>query len=118
MASSPAPLHQAIDAPPVRLWLLMASAPVGYLVGSAMRLDYGVLSGIVAAVAYMVAIGGYAIFGARGIAWLRAHGAVCAGLFGVLAFVTLAGLHLFTPAEDVVIAVAAGLAARALIDES
>lgn len=118
MASSPAPLRAPLEARPVRLWLLLASAPIGYLVGSAVRFDYGVLSGIVAAVVYMTAIGGYAIFGSRATAWLRAHGVACATLFGALTFVTLAGLHVFTPAEDAVVAVAAGLAARALIDES
>jgi hypothetical protein len=96
----------------------LASAPIGYLVGAAVRFDYGVLSGILAAVVYMVVIGGYAIFGARAIAWLRAHRVVASSVFGLLTFVTLVGLHVFTPAEDVVVAVAAGVAATALIDES
>lgn len=118
MASSPVPRHTAFDPGQTRIWLLLLSAPVGYVAGATIRYDHGLAAGMAAAAIYMTVIGGFAIFGARSRHWLRAHAAVSAVLFGALAFVTLLGLHIFTPAEDAVVAVAAGLAAAALNAES
>ena len=103
---------------PIRLWLLLLASPIGYVVGSTIGYDYGAASGVLAACVYAGAIGAYAVFGAQCRVFLSERRAVSAFAIALFTFVTLAGLHVFTPTEDLAVAAAAGLAGAALIAES
>lgn len=110
------PRPQPLPERPVRVWLLAVAALVGAFIGSEVGIDYGVAAGVVAAAMWCLALGSVGVFGRRRTAaWLLDHRVLSALGFAGLAFVTLAGLHLFTPVEDVVVATAAGIAATSLI---